>query len=98
MNAEDNKSWETNGYDKEKRIRILDNYTLIDGKHRFTVATYFGQKSILGDVYNSTNKMDIDMIPDNRKLYRDNLLMFGFTVHEIDILDEAVDTIIAKFQ
>lgn len=45
------KSWEVNGYNKDKCIDILENGILIDGTHRFTLGVYFRLEKMMADIY-----------------------------------------------
>lgn len=44
-------SWEKNGYDKSKPALILENYNLVDGAHRTSLASYFNQEYIICNMY-----------------------------------------------
>lgn len=45
------KKWEHNGYDEQKHISVFENYEIIDGNHRVSVASYFGQSYIMCNVF-----------------------------------------------
>lgn len=56
-------TFRSNGYVQKHAIKInLDKTLLLDGAHRIAIATYFGQKKILADLYQCS-------INDYRKCY-----------------------------
>ncbi|MBE5854572.1 MAG: hypothetical protein E7297_04320 [Lachnospiraceae bacterium] len=88
--------WGQNGYRDHNAIRILDDDTVVDGKHRLTTAIYFGEKDIVCDIFSAHNKEPIEMIPDAKKMIVDNLPALGFTENDIQLLDETIKLIDAK--
>ncbi len=84
------KEWKKKGYDQNKKIRILDDYFLVDGNHRLAAAIYFGQKYLNCDIYAKENKLDIEMVPYEKRLVNENMRIFNFTENEIMYMDDVI--------
>ncbi len=80
----------TRGFDASNSVKIWNDLRIIDGCHRFTIAMYLNQKEIPCDVYDLKNKLDVDYIPEEKRLYKNNLIKNGFTDEEICILEEII--------
>lgn len=70
------------GYDSEKQIAINEEYEIIDGEHRLTIAFYHGMQKIKCKIYSGENLHNEEVLMSKRVLIEG-----GFTEKEMDILD-----------
>lgn len=94
-------SWEKQGYNKDAIISILDNYEIFDGKHRFTVALFWGQKSIMCQIFRQTERTFAfysNMRNHKRILTREDVINIGFQTEIVKILDETILKMGAQYE
>lgn len=94
-------SWERQGYNKDSIIRILDNYEIINGRHRFTVAHFFGQKSIICQIFRQTERTSAwysNMRNKKAILTREDAINMGFRAEIVKILDETIQKMGAQYE
>ena len=48
-------SWDKKGYDSNFRPKLSEDYEVLDGAHRITLAYYHGMKTIACDIYHAEN-------------------------------------------
>ena len=78
--------WDKNGYRREKDISLDENYRLIDGAHRVSLACYHRIKYMYYDLYPHSdylNRIAGDWARMNKAALRDR----GLDSFEIDILE-----------
>lgn len=81
------RGWQLHGYDESNRVFINEDYEIIDGIHRIALANYYGQGEIMCHIF----KGDIracDIHGENVMLTKKVLLQNGFTIEELEELDE----------
>ena len=81
-------SWDENGYLTDSKILIDDRYRLLNGFHRVTLARYFGQKEIAGDIYKSSPHY-LEWIGNDILLTKSRLSTAGFTKDELLMIEDA---------
>lgn len=80
-------SWEKNGYDESKPALIQDNYSVIDGAHRISLASYFNIENIVCNIYSSK---DIKEPVHDKEAVFDKSLVQELNIDKgiVDILEE----------
>lgn len=79
------KNWEKNGYNRSKKVTILENGLIVDGSHRISLALYHNLEEIECNVYPETvsyNEIhNLAVIPKIADLH-----LFGFTQFEQSVI------------
>lgn len=81
-------NWENDGYNNDSRILISEDFALIDGIHRTTLARYFKLEEVACDIYKNTGYYAAWM-GSGALLARDKVLEAGFTKEEMEIIEDA---------
>lgn len=80
-------TWDLHGYDEASSISVLDNYHVIDGSHRVSLAVYHGLSSLWGRMYAYPDSMNL-IHDKNILLPREFLLEHNFEPDIIDKIDD----------
>lgn len=80
-------SWEKNGYDESKELLVTDDYAIIDGSHRASLAIYHNQKFIMGSIYGCSKEL-FQIHDEGGMLTKNYIASNGFTAEEIKLLEE----------
>jgi len=82
------KNWQMHGYDGIHEIAINDDFEVLDGEHRVTVALYHGERMIKCRIYKGKN-----LNTETSLMKKSMLIESGFDEEEIKILDSIHDSI-----
>lgn len=78
-------SWDKNGFDSDSRPKVSEDYEVLDGAHRITLAHYHKMKTISCDVYKAEN---------GRKFRNDEVDITDEILRNSALLPEEIDLII----
>lgn len=82
-------TWMKSGYDSEHKILITEDYEIIDGNHRASLAMYFGVKYLKCDVFSLPDGV-LSIQSEETMLSLEVLQREGFTEEEIDRMNQVI--------
>lgn len=86
-------NWEVHGYNSKFKIKINENYEIIDGLHRCALACYHGLFFINADIFSNEKKI-IDIAGERAIPKRQQLLKAGFLEEDVKRMDEMFEKIV----
>lgn len=79
------KSWEEHGYINGNPSSITENYQIVDGTHRITLAIYFNQEYAMCNIHSTNNIAEVQSHLDY--FTKENMLNIGVEPNIIALLD-----------
>jgi len=89
--------WKKQGYQKEYSLSLNQNYEMIDGNHRLSLAVYYGQKRIICYMY-PTKESAAQIHGQGAMLQEKVLLQNGFVREDIERLKEIQQRYMALYE
>ncbi len=81
----------TNGFTQDYNVKVLENYNLLDGFHRFAMALYFGGYVINADVYKGDKEFFTKDAPGGDVLIGENELTAYYAPNEVEDIKRATE-------
>lgn len=81
-------NWQEAGYNVEKACYINEEYRVLDGAHRISLAKYYGQGEIICNVYRTLSDF-WRWYEGEAALTKKDILSAGFSAEEVKIIEDA---------
>lgn len=83
------RNWMRYGYNSKHKALISEDYEIIDGNHRVSLAIYFGEDDIKCDVYSLPDGIS-QLHGEEAMLTKEILVNTGFSTEEMNVMEEAM--------